>query len=111
MIILDAQLSPGIAGWMGRTFQVDVTCVRDLGLRDADDRAAYDEGRRRNAIDMTKDADFVDLSERLGPPPQVIWLTCGNTSNAALRRLLAETLPHALDLLRAGNALVEIRQP
>ena len=111
MIILDAQLPPAIAGWIQQNFQIDAACVRDLGLRDADDRAVYDEGRRRNAIVMTKDADFVGLSERLGPPPQVIWLTCGNTSNAALRRLLAETLPHALGLLQGGDALVEIRQP
>jgi predicted nuclease of predicted toxin-antitoxin system len=37
---------------------------------------------------MTKDSDFVDLVERLGPPPQIIWLTCGNTSNLRLREIL-----------------------
>jgi predicted nuclease of predicted toxin-antitoxin system len=39
---------------------------------------------------MTKDSDFVDLVERLGSPPQVIWLTYGNTSNARLRHILSE---------------------
>ncbi len=57
---------------------------------------------------LTKHADFVELVERLGPPPQVIWLTCGNTSNAALRLILKDALPKALDLLGQGEALVEI---
>jgi predicted nuclease of predicted toxin-antitoxin system len=58
---------------------------------------------------MTKDSDFVMLLEELGPPPQNIWLTCGNTSNARLRQILANALPQALMLLESGEALVEIR--
>ena len=57
---------------------------------------------------MTKDRDFVDLIERLGPPPQVIWITCGNTSNAVLQRILSVALPKALALLESGEPLVEI---
>jgi predicted nuclease of predicted toxin-antitoxin system len=48
------------------------------------------------------------MVERLGPPPMVIWLTCGNTSNAALRGLLKTTLPKAMDLISKGDKLVEI---
>jgi predicted nuclease of predicted toxin-antitoxin system len=50
----------------------------------------------------------VELLERLGPPPQVIWLTCGNTSNANLQSILTVTLPKAIALLQAGEKLVEI---
>lgn len=57
---------------------------------------------------MTKDSDFVDLVERLEAPPQIIWLTCGNTSNDQLREILGSTLPEALELLRSGEKLVEI---
>jgi predicted nuclease of predicted toxin-antitoxin system len=57
---------------------------------------------------MTKDSDFVDLVDRLGSPPQIIWLTCGNTSNAELRRILSLTLLDALAQLQAGEKLVEI---
>jgi len=57
---------------------------------------------------MTKDADFVLLLERFGPPPQVLWVRCGNTTNAHMRRVLVETLPSALALLEAGEPLVEI---
>ena len=55
-----------------------------------------------------KDEDFVEMVERLGPPPQVIWLTCGNTSNVALRSILKSELLKALVMLGKGERLVEI---
>jgi len=48
------------------------------------------------------------MVDRLGPPPAVIWLTCGNTSNAALRIILKNTLPSAIELIGKGDPLVEI---
>lgn len=57
---------------------------------------------------ITKDSDFVALVERLGPPPQIVWLTIGNTSNAALRELFAKTWPAAAELLKNGEPLIEI---
>lgn len=57
---------------------------------------------------MTKDSDFVLLLDRLGAPPQVIWITCGNTSNVRLQEILTNTLPKALELLKSGEELVEI---
>ena len=48
------------------------------------------------------------LFERLGPPPQVLWVTCGNTSNARLREILTKSLPPAIELLQQGEPLVEI---
>ena len=58
---------------------------------------------------MTKDKDFVDWVNRLGTPPQVIWLTCGNSSNARLKQILNGTLHKALSLLESGEPVVEIR--
>lgn len=57
---------------------------------------------------MTKDSDFIDLLERHGPPPQIIWLRCGNTSNARLKQLLTRALPPVLEILGGGEPLVEI---
>ena len=31
---------------------------------------------------LTKDEDFLTLFERRGPPPQVVWISCGNVRNA-----------------------------
>lgn len=107
-IWIDAHLSPAIAAWITTTFGVPAVALRDLGLRDATDHEIFMAARRECVIVMTKDSDFVQLLDRYGMPPQVIWLTCGNTSNANLKVILAATLQQALDLLRGGERLVEI---
>ena len=105
---LDAQLSPGLAIWLSQTFGLESVPVRELGLREAEDLAIFEAARRAGAVIMTKDHDFVDLVERLGPPPQVIWVSVGNTSNARMQTILAIAFPAALELIRRGEPVVEI---
>ena len=107
-IWLDAQLPPSIAPWIKSTFKTDAQAVRDLGLRQAKDAAIFQAARAAGATVMTKDADFVELQRRLGSPPKVIWLTCGNTSKAELRDILSKRLPDALGRLDGGEDSVEI---
>jgi len=106
---IDAQLSPAIAIWLRQQPGVEAVAVRDLGLREATDREIFVAARQAAAVVLTKDSDFVQLVNVHGPPPQVLWLTCGNTSNARLREILAQTLAPALALLAAGEKMVEIR--
>ena len=87
---------------------MSAVAIRDLGLRDAKDKEIFEAARQEKAAVMTKDSDFLLLLDQLGPPPQVIWVTCGNTSNARLKEVLTNTLPKALDLLNLGEKLVEI---
>lgn len=108
IIWVDAHLSPAIATWITNTFGVTAVGLREIGLRDAEDPEIFEASRAQGVIVMTKDSDFVDLVDRLGAPPQIIWLTCGNTSNAQLREIFSATLPEALDILKAGEPLVEI---
>ncbi len=108
IVWIDAHLSPELAPWLAAEFGIDARPLRELGLRDAKDREIFQAARRARAIIMTKDADFPALLARLGPPLQVIWVTCGNTSSANLRAILRDALPTALQLLSAGEALVEI---
>lgn len=107
-IWIDAHLSPAIATWITTTFGITAVALRDLGLRDTEDLEIFEAANAKGVIFMTKDRDFVDLVDRLGAPPQIIWLTCGNTSNAQLQEILSAVLPEALALLRAGEKLVEI---
>ena len=104
----DAQLSPQLAPWLAQRFGVTAYAVRDLGLRDATDRAIFVAARAAGVVVITKDRDFPDLLARLGPPPQVIWITCGNTSNTRMRQIFEALFPQALLLLQGGDALVEI---
>jgi predicted nuclease of predicted toxin-antitoxin system len=108
IIWLDAQLPPILSGWIESTCFIRAIPVRDLGLRDASDREIFFAARDAAAIVMTKDSDFASLLDRLGPPPQLIWITAGNTSNRQLMHLLGSTLHKAIALLESGERLVEI---
>ncbi|MBW4573219.1 MAG: DUF5615 family PIN-like protein [Tolypothrix carrinoi HA7290-LM1] len=107
-IWVDAQLPPTLANWLTNTFGVEASSLRDIGLRDAKDIEIFEAARIVNVVIMTKDSDFVDLVCRLGTPPQILWLTCGNVTNRNLRQLLTITLPDALERLRQGEMIVEI---
>lgn len=76
-IWIDAQMSPAIATWISSNYAVTAVAIRDLGLRDAEDKEIFEAARQEKAVVMTKDSDFVLLLDQMGPPPQVIWVTCG----------------------------------
>lgn len=99
-----------MAHWISQSFAVEAATVKEVGLRDADDGEIFSAARRQSAIVMTKDRDFVVLLERHGPPPSIIWITCGNTSNTYLKKILTLTLPSALFLIQQGERLIEIGQ-
>ena len=105
---IDAQLSPALAPWITDTFSVEAFSLQRLGLRDASDEKIFRAARGEKAVVITKDQDFVLLLKRLGPPPQVIWVTCGNISNAQMRDIFRQDFQRTLSLLQQGQSLVEI---
>jgi predicted nuclease of predicted toxin-antitoxin system len=108
-IWIDAQLSPSIAAWINRTFQnFHAISVRSLDLQSADDRVIFDAACEANAVVMSKDSDFLQLVEQYGPPPHIIWITCGNTSNQKMREVLGKSLEKAVELIRSVEPIVEI---
>lgn len=111
IVWLDAQLSPRLALWLAGQFPITAFPVRDVGLRDANDETIYHLAAKAGAAVITKDRDFVDLQLRLGPPPPIIWLTCGNTSETRLQHIFTTHFAAALRLLEAGESLVEITGP
>lgn len=108
MLWIDAQLSPAVAVWLNANFEVEAFALRDLGLRDAEDAEIFQAAKRANAVVITKDRDFVDLLDRFGAPPKIIWLTCGNTSNEKLKQIFTTHFSAALEILSKGENLVEI---
>ncbi|HKP55046.1 MAG TPA: DUF5615 family PIN-like protein [Chloroflexia bacterium] len=108
IIWVDAQLPPAIVGWINGNSAAHAIAVRELGLREASDRQIFLAARQEDAVVMTKDGDFLRLLDELGAPPKVIWITCGNTSNARLREILSSTLAGAIALLEADEKLIEI---
>lgn len=105
---IDAQLSPALAPWLATRFRIEACSVEHLGYRDASDRVIFDAAREASAVVMTKDVDLARLLEQHGPPPQVRWITLGNTSNVRMKQVLGQTFARAVSLLNAGEPLVEI---
>jgi predicted nuclease of predicted toxin-antitoxin system len=105
---IDNQLPPALAAWMRASFAIECLPVRDLSLQRASDPEIFAAARAANVVVMTKDADFIDLLEKSGPPPAVVLVTCGNTSNSRLRRLVQVAWPTIVAMLERGEALVEL---
>lgn len=105
---LDAQLPPQFASWLAETFKVEAKALREIGLRDAADREIFQAARSANAVIISKDSDFVELVLRLGTPPQLIWITCGNVTNRHLKTIFTKLFPDVARLLREGEPIVEI---
>jgi predicted nuclease of predicted toxin-antitoxin system len=106
--ILDAQLPPQLAEWLSREFAISAVAARGLGLSTVADSVLFDYARAEGAVVLSKDSDFVELVHRLGSPPQIVWITCGNVSNQHLRELFSATFADILQLLSDGESLVEI---
>lgn len=106
---LDAHLDPDLCSWLGSRFKIFVKGVREIGLRDVDDSVLYDAAKHfGKVVIVTKDSDFVELVQRKGIPPQVLWLRCGNLSTLELQMLLSRKFQAALDELNSGEAIVQI---
>jgi len=109
-IWVDAQLPPALARWLRELGESQAAHVLDLGLLAAEDEEIFARAREAGAVVVTKDSDFVLLQERFGPPPRLIWLTCGNRSNPALKELMVRSWPRIQELLSAGEILIEINE-
>jgi predicted nuclease of predicted toxin-antitoxin system len=105
---LVAQLPPALAQYLIESFGVKAQALRAVGLRDATDREIFDAARQAGITIITKDDDFLELVRRLGTPPRIIWVTCGNATNKHLKQVFATTFAQARVLLAGGAQVVEI---
>jgi predicted nuclease of predicted toxin-antitoxin system len=108
IIWIDGQLPQAIAAWISNQFDVQAVALWNTHLRYASDYTIFLAAKHQKAVIMTKDRDFIQLVEAHGQPPQVIWITCGNTSNARLQEILTAALPKSIELLESGEKFVEI---
>lgn len=107
MFILDAHFSPHLAPWLKSEFAVEAFSLRFLEMSSFEDLQIFKYSKKRNAIVITKDADFVQLHERFGSPPKIVYVTCGNTSNEKMKALFRAKFPLILELI-SQNDLIEL---
>ena len=98
---IDAQLPPNLVGWLRRHFDLEALHVFEAGLLTGEDHDIFHAARSGDDIILTKDADFIDLVQRHGPPPKIIQVGCGNCTNRELFEILRRTLSDVLKALGA----------
>lgn len=108
IVWIDAQVPRSAAAWLTEHCGVEARTLRDVGLSGSDDLAIFTAAKAAGVVLLSKDEDFVDLVARLGPPPHLVWLTCGNVRKAALKSILLSAVPAALELIRDGQPIVEV---
>jgi predicted nuclease of predicted toxin-antitoxin system len=100
---VDAQLSPALARWLTNRFNITAQHVREVASLGGSDREIFEAARAAGAVLLTKDRDFVELTRIHRSPPHVIWVTCGNTSNRAMLRILELTFAAACKMLNRAS--------
>lgn len=108
IFLIDSQLPPGLARWLNQQGHT-ADHVEDLGLREAEDVAIWDHALMSGAIIVTKDEDFAERTARTNAGPVIVWLRVGNSTNRALMKWLTPRWSEIIELLDAGNRLVEVR--
>lgn len=78
-LLFDENLSPKLVARLAAEFPESVHVSR-VGLDQADDETVWAFARENALTIVTKDADFQEISLRLGMPPKVVWLRRGNCS-------------------------------
>lgn len=86
-LLFDQNLSFRLVKQLADLFP-DSTHVRLLGMAQRDDKIIWQFAKDNGFTFVTQDADFEWLSQIRGFPPKIIWLRCGNTATANVRRLL-----------------------
>jgi predicted nuclease of predicted toxin-antitoxin system len=106
--LVDAQLPPALARWLGE-HGLAATAVRELGLRDSDDGSIWNFATTGDWTVVTKDEDFVARCLGNAGAPAVVWLRIGNCTNRALFAWLEPLLPEIRKRLAAGDRFIEVR--
>ena len=78
-LLFDENLSPKLVARLAAEFPESVHVSR-VGLDKAGDETVWVFARENAFTIVTKDADFQEISLRLGMPPKVVWLRRGNCS-------------------------------
>ena len=105
--LVDAQLPPVLARWIAGQGH-EAQHGADFEMAGAPDQEIRDKAIALKSVIVSKDEDFVQLRS-LGGGPQIVWVTCGNTSKSALPASMAKAFPGMIEALEAGEQIVEIR--
>ena len=104
--LVDNQLPVALARHLAMR-GLEAVHVRDLGLGSAADIDIADHARRQELVVVSKDEDFVILSNLHGSPRE-IWIRLGNCRNAVLLESIDRCFPRLLECITSGQRITQV---
>jgi predicted nuclease of predicted toxin-antitoxin system len=106
--LIDAQLPPALATRLCEAGH-EATHLTDHLAGDADDREVAELAATLDAVLVTKDEDFVDLSMRAVLSTPFLWIRSGDMTTRRLWAMLEPSLPTIVEAFNSGERIVELR--
>ncbi|HET20202.1 MAG TPA: hypothetical protein ENO16_06300, partial [Chromatiales bacterium] len=107
-LLLDENLSRRLVPELEPAYP-GTTQVVLVGLERATDRELWNYAKQHGFVLVSKDSDFHELCLIQGPPPQLVWLKCGNMGREAITRIFLDRQADIeAALARPDVAFVEI---
>jgi predicted nuclease of predicted toxin-antitoxin system len=97
--LFDQNLSPRLCELLADAYPGSVH-VRDVGLRDASDKAIWSYAGEQGFVLVSKDSDFQQQSLLFGSPPKFIWLRVGNCTTANIHNVFRKYAAAMKDFVR-----------
>lgn len=91
-LLFDHHLSPALVIRLADLFP-ESEHVWNVGLHDAPDETVWLYAREHGYTVVSKDADFPEISMKLGYPPKLIWLQVENVSTDEVEELIRARYP------------------
>jgi predicted nuclease of predicted toxin-antitoxin system len=105
--LVDQHLPPALARFL-ETAGHSAQHVRDLGLKDADDRTIWRHACAQGLVMVSKDEDFHFLALAPGNTGRLVWVKIGNCRKPVLLEKFRHELPAIVAAFDAGNRIVEL---
>lgn len=105
---VDENLPPALARELASMPNIDADHFFELGHHETPDREVFFMAREQSTTLISKDVDFANLVDRLGSPPQVIWVRSGNMRTSALLDLFKAHIAQLIQHLDEGAPLIAL---
>ncbi|ANC30376.1 DUF5615 family PIN-like protein [Isoptericola dokdonensis] len=83
--------------------------VIDVGPADASDGDLWRYALDNQAVIVTKDEDFADMTAVRSPAPVIVWVRIGNTTRRGLLEWFQPLLGQVVEMVETGNNFIELR--
>ena len=105
--LVDNQLPPSLPRWL-RDRGHDAEHVFESGLHLLDDRALWARALASDRIVVSKDEDFLYLTNQPSDAGRLLWVRLGNCRNDALIAAFSSSFDRIVSAFDSGQSVVEL---